>query len=413
MGQAATRIAGCLGFLLVLLGTSGWATAALITTCPPNGNLTALSTPSVADVGANGFLNTTCDLKILETVPVTIINLSITAQSLAIGGASHVDIINDILSSSITLRTTGNISLDNASLKAHKNLRIDCTGTAPPCTFTSDNGSELIVATDPGFDAVPLGGGGVMLITTQGPISIHNTAIHAGDTFHFTSKLASVTLGPCPGGTVGVCTDPLVSKSPAECFNPQGQFIPNCTPTFATADDLRAVCFPGTPGLPCNGGNKQKDITAATFIDIRGVELTSEKHVVLTCGTELLGSDAKITVFNDKILVKCGGKIDFTNAELQASLNIEVTSSCTGITPPSPCVDATGADMQAREVKLTATGGGTVDATNANLNNTGTKFPTLNGDSTPTPTYPATVITTGLTVCRNFGNAATQECLSF
>jgi hypothetical protein len=69
--------------------------------------------------------------------------------------------------------------------------------------------------------------------------------------------------------------------------------------------------------------------------------------------------------------------------------------------------------MQAREVKLTATGGGTVDATNANLNNTGTKFPTLNGDSTPTPTYPATVITTGLTVCRNFGNAATQECLSF
>ena len=391
MGQAATRIAGCLGFLLVLFGTSGWAEAALITTCPPGGNLTALSTPSVADVGANGFLNTGCDLKILETMPVTIKDLSITAQSLAIGGASHVDIINDILSSSITLKTTGNISVLNASLKAHKNLRIDCTGTAPPCTFTSDNGSELIVATDPGFDAVPLGGGGVMLITTQGEISIHNTAIHAGDTFHFTSKLASVTLGPCPGGTIGVCQDPNgePGKPPTpivvqECgLNPDGTVKLPCTLNVANAAELRSICFPDTPGQPCNGGNKQKDITAATFIDIRGVELISEKHVVLTCGTELLGSDAKITVFNDKILVKCGGKIDFTNAQLTASLNVEVTSSCTGIPLGSPCVDASGADMEGREVKLTAAGGGTVDASSASLNNTGTKFPTLNGDLHP------------------------------
>jgi len=412
MRQTATRILGCLGFLLALFGTSGWATAAPETVCPPNGELTTTSAPSVALVGANGFSNTGCDLKILDTVPVTAVNLTITARSLVVGGvATHVNIINDVPSSSINIRTTGNISVLNASLKAHKNLIIECSGTAPDCTFTSDNGSELIVAKDPGFDADPLGIGGVMHITTQGLITILNTAVHAGDTFHFTSEKASVTLGPCPGGTVGVCTDPLVSKSPPECFDALGVFIPNCTPTFATPDDLRSVCFPGTPGKPCNGGNKEKDIIAATFIDIRNTHLTSIKHVNLICGTVLLASGANIEVTSDKIKIDCGGKVDLTNATLSAALNVEVTSACVGVAVGEPCIEAMGAAVEGKEVKMLANqGAGIINAVNGDFNNTiASRFPTLNGDSVPP--YPVTVLDTGLTVCKGFGTANVQ-CLT-
>lgn len=404
MRQNAIRIAGSVALLLGLFGTDGPAAAAEVTTC--SGGTFVVDAANAADVSTRGYKNANCDLVITATLPSGVMDptLNLVAKSVTIGaaGAGHVDIINHATNSDVRITAEdGNIRLLNASLKAHKNMVILCKDPAPPkdCTFESDQ-SEIIVTETPGF-LPPLGGGGVLHITSNGPLDIQTTKVHAGDTFHLTSVFANVTF-ICAGGSGGVCKDPNQAPIPdiikALCGDPiQFPCPPANSPplVFQNAAELKSVCFPDVPGEPCNGGGKQKDIFAGTFIDITGTSLTSHKHLNFRCGTDFIGPGATLAVDQDKIDIQCGGKVDITNATLTAKFIVNVESSskatkyaggpagCVGVAAGQPCIDATGATVTGSSVIFKAqtvtNDDGIVKVCDGTYTSSGSKFPILNG----------------------------------
>jgi len=413
-------VTGMAGGLALTLGLFGTAMAGSIggAACPPAGSTFTVTTAVQAGQINEGFncpgVFLVINFSLTPPFPggpqgppsgpgpalpagATIVNY--VAKTITVSGpaaaADRIQIVNNNAGSQVTFTAVdGDITLNGATIKAHKILKFTCTEQAPPCKFTSDN-SDVIAATS--FDNPQAGGG--LFFNIFGDIDIKNTTVHGGDTLEMESVSSFIRL-ICGGGPGG-CTDPLVSKTLPQCFNAQGQFVP-CTVTFNTADQLKAVCFPAGEAVSCNGGHKEKRFTAGTFIDFTGSTITADEHVTFTCkginfpavpnSGDLLASGATFDM--DSLVINCKGKVDITKSHITMAAHLTINS---GLNCPANtiCIDASEATIIAKPVRWNTGGGGRIiDVCGATFTLAGSGFPSLNGGTSPP--YGATVLDTAV-----------------
>jgi hypothetical protein len=347
-------------------------------TCPDNGGTKFIvDTAAEAATVADGYDDPTCDLFIrISLTGIVDATLPITAKSITIDppAAVTVEIINSVAGSDIFLTATGgDIDIKQASIKARDLLRLICLPAA--CKITVDD-SEIIAA----LLLTPTTPGGDLRITAGGDIKLTDSTIFAGDILHITSKNGSATW-LCPGE--GGCKDPLISSKAVElCGVPPGTppAVFPCTVTFPTAADLKKVCF---PGVTCGGGSKEVGIRAFKFVDITGSTIKTEDHFNINSETEdVKAAGANITSDSLNINAKTG--VDISNAVLIATafINIRAGTGCPAA--PTVCINANGADVEAKDISMRANFGlGVVHVCEAVLNDTNAGLPMLNSDSTP------------------------------
>ncbi len=422
-----------LGILVLALAIGGWAEAVPVSTCADAAGTEHIvdTVPEAAAIGTNGYDNNACHLKIQISIPVTVTVLTMTASDISIVGpdpaslSGLVEIINNAAASETSLIAEHtNIVISEASIKAHKKLVLQCKGAAPleptgDCNITSDL-SELIASLN--FGPPPSGGSGDLHIRAIGHVDIQTTSVHGAGRLEITSSNGSLTL-LCQAGEGG-CKDPLVSSTSVELCGtcPPGDTCPPdprvppavypCTTTFPAAADLKAVCIK-TPGVKCNGGSVEKRFTAKGDINITGSEISAIEHMTFDSKAgRLLASGAKLTAESLVFQIRGNGtspSIDLSNAMLNTSAHITITAypavgPNTGCPPaPAVCINTNGLVMQASNVVMTANNSngvidlcGTAAAVSADpptippqaagatlINDLGTDFSTINGDSTP------------------------------
>jgi hypothetical protein len=365
-------------------------------------------------VATSGYSNSACNLTIKVDLPSNLmpVTLILNANTITVDGSpgpARVDIVNDNTASAVQLVSKGDIILNFASVKAHKNLRVTCTN--PACKFTSTN-SDIVTAAN---FANPQGGG-VITFDIVGDISITTTNLHGGDSIEMESKSGSITI--LCGTGITPCKDPLqapvpaiiASQCPPQANDPPGTLVHfPCTATFPDGASLTSVCI-GAVGVNCNGGHKEKRFTAFTFIDITGSRISSIEHVTFTCKQQdLRGAGAIIDA--EQINIRCQGKVDLRASQLTSTTSILATSgpNCPrapgtfGAGDPGatePCLDAHGTNdpttttqMTGKPLTLTSNNGNTqVDVCQGIYTVPGSGFPKLNNDTTPP--YPASVLAT-------------------
>jgi hypothetical protein len=414
------RWTAALGILVLTLAIGGWAEAAPVNTCADNGGTKHIvDTPAeAADIGANGYDNANCHLIIQISIPVTVTPLTMTASDITVdpsGGPTPgvvVEIINNAPASETSLIAEHtDIVFSEASIKAHKKLVIQCKGAAPldpaDCKITSDL-SELIASLN--FGPPPSGGSGDLHIRAVGNVDIQTTSVHGAGRLEITSSKGSLTL-LCQTGEGG-CKDPVKESNvsvelcgtcpPGDTCPPDPRVPPAvfpCTKTFPAAADLQAVCIK-TPGVNCNGGSVEKRFTAKGDINIEGSEISAIEHMTFDSKAgRLLASKAKLTAESVVIQVKGNGtspSIDLEDATITTSAHTTITAfSSTGpntgcivpvvpLDPTDTCINLNSATITASNIIVTAaSGNGVIDVCEANLDDLGADFPTLNGDSTP------------------------------
>jgi hypothetical protein len=396
-----------LGMLAMTLAIGGWAEAA-VTTCLDNAGTAHIvdNVPAgeAAAIGANGYDNPACDLIIQISIPVTVNPLLIRAHDITIdpaGGPTPgvvVEIINNAANSVTTLTATEtDLVISEASIKAHKTLKLVCQGTTPDCNITSRL-SDLIAALD---FANPLAGGD-LFITAEGSVDIQTTNTHGGNILEINAKHGSLTLLCGPGEEAG-CRDPVLSSKAVELCDttgPGGVGPPDgiadfpCTVNFLTGADLTAVCFRGVPGVKCNGGSKEKRFTAQGDIDITGSTITAIDHITFTSRAgRWLAAGATLSGESIVAVIKGDGtspSIDLSNATINTTAHTSITAGSGCIAPVLPldpadtCINANGAKITASNIVMLANAElGVIDVCEATLDDVGADHPTLNGDSTP------------------------------
>jgi hypothetical protein len=311
--------------------------------------------------------------------------LPITAASITIVGpdvlepSKRVEIINDVASSDVILiAQTGNIDFKEASIKAHHLLKLECKGIVPLCKILGDL-SDIIAAAN----FVTPTAGGDLKILSRGDTDIRRSTVHGGDRLEMNSAQGSLTL-LCEPGTGG-CRDPQTVPGLIAALCPSG--FP-CTPTFASPDEITAVCIQA-PGVHCNGGAVEKRFTARFDIDITGSRIDSIEHMTFeTTNGSIKASGAQLTSTTDNIrLVTKQGTIDLSKAVILTpggTTVIQNNPNCPA--PPAVCINLREADVEGSNIVINAKSGvlnGVVDLCGAMLNDTGADFPTINGDSSP------------------------------
>ena len=403
-----------LGMLALALAIGGWAEAVAVSSCDQNAGTKHIVSVagSAAAIGANGYDNTNCDCIIDVSIPVTVNPLTIRCHDISILGpdpasaSGKVEIINNAANSQTTLTATKtDMVISEASLKAHKTLRLVCQGTLPDCNITSDL-SELIAALD---FANPQAGGDLFIIA-EGSVDIQTTTTHGGNILEITAKKGSLTLLCQPGGDNG-CRDPVLSSKavelcgtcpPGDTCPPDPRVAPTifpCDVMFPTGADLTAVCFPTPPGVACNGGAKEKRFTAQGDINITGSEISAIDHVTFTSkGGRWLAAGTKLTAESVVAVIKGDGtspSIDLSNASITTSAHTSITAGSMCPALPATCVLAQGVDITASNIIIAANSNngrldlcGTADATlpgpplGATVIVESSGLPTFNGDST-------------------------------
>jgi hypothetical protein len=392
-----------LGILALALAIGGWAEAQ--NTCLSlglTGGRVSSSGPAAATIGASGFDDPTCDLFIDVTIPVSVNPLTIRAHDITIGpippGSGVVEIINNAANSVTTLTATEtDLVISEASIKAHKTLRLICQGTTPDCNITSRL-SDLIAALNFANPTI----GGDLFITAEGSVDIQTTNTHGGNILEINAKHGSLTLLCGPGEEAG-CRDPVLSSKAVELCDttgPGGVGPPDgiadfpCTVNFLTGADLTAVCFRGVPGVKCNGGSKEKRFTAQGDIDITGSTITAIDHVTFTSKAgRWLAAGANLSAESIVAVIKGDGtspSIDLSDATINTTAHTSITAGTGCIAPVLPldpadtCINANGATINASNIVMLANVElGVIDVCEATLDDTGADHPTLNGDSTP------------------------------
>jgi hypothetical protein len=311
--------------------------------------------------------------------------LPITAASVTLSGpdvldpSKRVEIINDVAGSDVIITAqTGNISLFEASVKAHHLLKLECKGLVPLCKITGDL-SDVIAAAN---FITPTSGGDLKLLA-RGDIDFRRSTVHGGDRLEVNSAQGSLTLLCQPG--VGGCKDPQAVPGLIAALCPGG--FP-CSPTFATPDDITAVCIQA-PGVTCNGGAIEKRFEAKFDIDITGSKIDSIEHMTFETSEGCIkASGAQLTSTVDNIRMvarKC--TIDLSKASVQTPNGSTIILNEPGCpAPPAVCINLREADIDASNIVISAKSGvlkGVVDLCGANLTDAGADFPTINGDSTP------------------------------
>jgi hypothetical protein len=413
MRQILTGVVGCLALALSVFGSAGQA-AAQVTDCDGAGQHVVDTAAEATAVATTGYVNTACDLIIRinltppNTPPAT---LTLNAKSILIESAvpddpaQRIQVVNNVANSAIHMTAVNNITLNGASVKAHKNLRF--TTNTNTGAFTSTQ-SDIITATD--FSNPQ--NGGVITFNIGGPIHISSTNLHGGDSIEMESRTSSITL-LCGGESIP-CKDPNLPPIPQVVLDQctvggVPPIIFPCNLSLPDAAALRSVCI-GDIAVECNGGNKEKRFTAFTFIDITGSRIISDEHVTFTCKQQdLRGAGAILEA--EQIAIRCQGKVDLRGAQLASDTSILVTSgpNCPrapgtfGAGDPGatePCLDAHGTSdpatttrMTGKPLTLTSNNGNTqVDVCQGIYTVPGSGFPKLNNDSTPP--YPASVLAT-------------------
>jgi len=394
-----------LGILAMTLAIGGWAEAAVNSCNQTAGTQHIVSVEgSAAAIGATGYDNTNCDLIIDVSIPVTVNPLTIRAHDISIVGpdpaslSGRVEIINNAADSVTTLTATQtDLVISEASIKAHKTLRLICQGTTPDCNITSRL-SDLIAALDFANPTI----GGDLFITAEGSVDIQTTNTHGGNILEITAKKGSLTLLCGPGGEAG-CRDPVVSSKAVELCDktgPGGVGPPDgiadfpCDVTFPTGADLTAVCFREVPGVKCNGGSKEKRFTAQGDIDITGSTITAIDHVTFTSKAgRWLAAGANLSAESIVAVIKGDGtspSIDLSDATINTTAHTSITAGTGCIAPVLPldpadtCINANGATINASNIVMLANVElGVIDVCEATLDDFGADHPTLNGDSTP------------------------------
>ena len=392
---------------VLAIGSPAWATITADDNCSEN--------PLVVDDGpagpkalrvANGYICPLVALTIASDLNVVDPTLDIRAASITVATtgdpddpAQRVKIINNAPNSTVSLvAVTGNLTFLGATVKAHKTLRLECDGGAPPPGCTIDaNKSDLIAATDFANPA----GGGVLLITAVGLVNIENTNVHGGDALEVQSNNSDIRLICRDGDTA--CVDPTrAAGTPggtveAACGLPP---VFPCTVTFADAAELKGVCI-GAAGVKCNGGHKEKRFTAINgVIDITGSRIDSIEHMTFTskkfkgAGSILTAESVVINVsggptLSDPAVVPA---IDISNASYttDAQLQIRAGTGCPADNDPAApnCIVAKGFQGTGSPLIIIARNGGAVidlckGTVQANLNRPGAGLPALNADAAP------------------------------
>ena len=394
-----------LGMLAMTLAIGGWAEAE---TCASLGLLPGAGVGRVSSVagaaaaiGTSGFDDPTCDLIIDVSITPITNPLLIRAHDITIdpaGGPTPgvvVAIINDAANSVTTLTATEtDLVISEASIKAHKTLKLVCQGTTPDCNITSRL-SDLIAALD---FANPLAGGD-LFITAEGSVDIQTTNTHGGNILEINAKHGSLTLLCGPGEEAG-CRDPVLSSKAVELCDttgPGGVGPPDgiadfpCTVNFLTGADLTAVCFRGVPGVKCNGGSKEKRFSAQGDIDITGSTITAIDHVTFTSKAgRWLAAGATLSGESIVAVIKGDGtspSIDLSNATINTTAHTTITAGSACAAPI--CINADGATINASNIIMTADSNtGVISLCGAILTDAGADFPTLNGDSNSPPSVP-------------------------
>lgn len=429
MRQVATGIAVCLTLLLGFFGTAkaGSISGAACAGVAPTFTVNSLATAAQINGGFNCpavflVINFSLSNNLVNGLPqnplvgpgpgIPVAVLNLTAKTITIAppaGADPTDptqrvqIVNGNAASFVTLTAVdGDILISGASIKAHKVAKFVCTEQAPPCKFTADD-SDLIAATD--FDNPTSGGG--LFFNIFGPISIHTTNVHGGDTVEMESVSSSITM-ICKSGDTA-CKDPNIAKPDivtSQCGDP---IVFPCTLILPTKKDLTDVCI-GAAGVVCNGGHKEKRFTAGTFINFTGSTITSDEHVTFTCkginfpavpnSGDLMASGATFDM--DSLVINCKGKIDLSKSRIVMAAHLTVNSG-TNCPAGAVCIDVSGATpdpatcplcgITAKPIRLTTGGGGgrIVNACNATFT-VPVSFPVMNGGTSPTTYNEALVL---------------------
>ena len=343
---------------------------------------------------ANGYNCAGVDLVIntslSDNAPSDIVDVevSIRARTITIVGPDVLDInkrvqiINDMTDSKLFLISTGNMSITEGSIKAHKELKLTCS--LLNCDIIVRD-SDLIAA----LDFIDPQGGGALRIDAGRNFDSQRSTVHGGDLLEIDAATGSITLKCKPGE--GGCKDPLVSSVAVELCDKTGpggvgppDGIPDypCDVTFADEKELRATCIQ-SPGVKCNGGHKEKRFTAKTDVDITDSKITSVEHMTFTAKDgQIKASGAELSA--EAIVMTAKGPINISKAIIKTTAGetkITAGSGCPAL--PGTCINGREADIEGINVLMTANSGNArIDVCGATITDLGPDKPTFNGDTT-------------------------------
>jgi hypothetical protein len=385
-----------LGAVALIVSIAGWTEAAPVNTCADSAGTehivdTALEASAI---GANGYSNGACKLIINTSItPITINPLIIEAGAIEIKGpdvlvaGQRVEIIHPVGGGVIRIRTsgTGNIDIEEATIKATNLVRISCPTF--PCAITIKL-SELIASSTLAFG----GPGGRLEVNGQGPVDVQTTTVWGGEFVNIVSGKSTVTFICRPGE--GGCKDPTTSGvlsqllhqgGPATCADQFAASQP-CTVTFPTAADVKAVCIQA-PGVQCGGASGEFHIIAELDIHIEGSQIDAlHTFRIISNNGRLFAANAQLTATTFTIGIKGDGtspSIDFSNASLIASENVRITAGSNCPAAPAICILLDGATVEGQEINIQADNtNGVVSLCGATLDDFGSDDPSVNGDST-------------------------------
>jgi hypothetical protein len=375
-----------------------WTAPAAANICPDNGGTKFIvDDPADLPFVTSGYSNNACDLEIRTSFTPAVPALVINARTImvvgpdALNAGQPVTINNPAPGTAIRLTSQGNFKISEADIRATNVVRIACI--LPGCTGEVDL-SVIISSSTLAFGAP----GGRVDIDTDGLLDIQTSTVYGGNNLTLFSDNGSIIFICNPG--LGGCKDPTLAPFPQivldKCGTPP---VFPCNLDNLSQADLKSVCIQA-PGVQCGGAQIEMHIQAKFDVDLTGSKIDGLGSFRITTDLgRLFASGAELTAQNLNILIAGNGlepAIDLTNSKLTASGNIRITatggSGCPA--PPAVCIDATGALVEAAEIRMTANGTkGVIRVCDATLNDDGNDFAVLNGDNKPTnPDYSPNVI---------------------
>ena len=186
------------------LGAASRVDAAVQTGCDANGEFIVDNVVNPASSIADGYLNKTCNLKIMinATTPMdvvvtpAVVNWKATAKSITLlgNGTNQLTLINTLANSKVQLLAqNGNIFIQFATVKAKDLLNFDCSGTL--CRVDIDD--SIIIASHsldvfniPGDPGSGFSTNGDININTVGEIDVQRSTVWGGAGLHWNSKQA-------------------------------------------------------------------------------------------------------------------------------------------------------------------------------------------------------------------------------
>jgi hypothetical protein len=361
------------GFAL-LLGTGVPTEAAPSTFCGPGNTVVVTSPAGPNDLSPaqveDGYNNNTCALTIKASIPINAGNSSVTfnAKSITVAGpnvgppnpaipppqSTNVLIVNSNSNSTVILKAIDFVKIDKGSIKATKNVTIQCTAVGCPIDVTS---SELIAtetvttAVNGGFG----GPGGNLTVTANGNFTITTSTWTGGLKVKFTSLNGSVT-AICAGGESTACKDPTVPPFLSQTIKDKCGDPPVFPCDLGVLDQaqVKNICIPDINLPLCDGGSAEKDFFAETLIDLHGSTMTTQRHIIIQSEKGPInamdfhliatGPDGALTMtVKTCTTTPC---IDLRDADLDVAglINIKVIGGCPA--PPAISIDLTGATLK-------------------------------------------------------------------